>query len=213
MIESFWKLSLPEMSDVPPPDQNVNILGDVWSILVLANYSTDQDRSHCVSSVVLSVSDICGDLPPEVDGTECDLNTRKERSLLVTREKPWRCLQILLKPSESKRCSLRLLSMYLLPLTDLWRLCLVVWEKAWHGDVSRFSWRFPDKDNKGVYSLVCANVFPAFFDILISTRCFFLWENFFFQEFATNTGGIVDICDTLTSEFMFSWMCVRWVGW
>jgi hypothetical protein len=33
---------------------------------------------------------------------------------------------------------------------------------------------------------------------------FFLWGNFFFQEFATNTGGTVDVCDTLTSELMFS---------
>jgi hypothetical protein len=58
----------------------------------------------------LSASDICGDLPPEVDGTVCagdtilhnkrqqsdviqsDLNTRKERSLLVARERAWRCL-------------------------------------------------------------------------------------------------------------------------
>jgi hypothetical protein len=22
-----------------------------------------------------------------------------------------------------------------------------------------------------------------------------------------------DVCDTLTLEFMFNWMCVRWVGW
>jgi hypothetical protein len=53
---------------------------------------------------------MCGDLSPEVDGTVCagdtilhnkrqqsdvkqsDLNTRKERSLLVAREKAWRCL-------------------------------------------------------------------------------------------------------------------------
>ena len=41
---------------------------------------------------------------------QCDLNTRKERSLLVVLEKAWRCLQILLKPSESMNCSLRLLS-------------------------------------------------------------------------------------------------------
>jgi hypothetical protein len=35
----------------------------------------------------------------------------------------------------------------------------------------------------------------------------------FFSEFATNTGWIVDVSYTLTSELMFSWMCVRWVGW
>jgi hypothetical protein len=61
--------------------------------------------------------------------------------------------------------------------------------------------------------VVWANVFPAFFDMTISPRWFFFVGKFvFFQEFATNTGGIVDVYDTLTSEFMFIWMCVRWVG-
>ena len=96
------------------------------------------DHRHYISSLVLSASDICGDLPPEVDGTVCagdtilhnkrqqsdviqsDLNTRKERSLLVAREKAWRCLQILLKPSESMSCSLRLLSMHLLQQNRQW---------------------------------------------------------------------------------------------
>ena len=34
---------------VPPPDQDVNILGDVWSILVLANYSVSLDHRHLES--------------------------------------------------------------------------------------------------------------------------------------------------------------------
>ena len=38
-----WKSSL---SDVPPPDKDVNILGDVWSNLVLVNYSTARDGRH-----------------------------------------------------------------------------------------------------------------------------------------------------------------------
>jgi len=33
---------------------------------------------------------------------------------------------------------------------------------------------------------------------------FFLWGNCFFKEFATNTDGIVDVSDTITSELMFS---------
>jgi hypothetical protein len=45
-------------SDVPPPDQDVNILCDVWSILVLVNYSAALDHRHCISSLVLSASDI-----------------------------------------------------------------------------------------------------------------------------------------------------------
>ena len=36
------KSSLP---DVPPPEKDVNILGDLWSIL-LANYSAARDRRH-----------------------------------------------------------------------------------------------------------------------------------------------------------------------
>ncbi len=37
------------LSDVPPPDQDVNILGDVWSILVLVNYSVALDLRHLES--------------------------------------------------------------------------------------------------------------------------------------------------------------------
>ena len=33
----------------PPPDKDVKILGDVWSIFVLTNYSTARDRSHLQS--------------------------------------------------------------------------------------------------------------------------------------------------------------------
>jgi hypothetical protein len=56
-------------------------------------------------------------------------------------------------------------------------------EKAGHGDASRFSWRFPDKGSKGVSSLVCANVFPAFLDLPISPEViFFLGENLFFSR-------------------------------
>ncbi len=51
---------------------------------------------------------------------QCDLNTRKGRSLLVALEKAWRCLQILLKPSESMNCSLQLLSMNLLQQNRQW---------------------------------------------------------------------------------------------
>ena len=89
----------------------------------------------CISSLVLSASDVCGDLPP--DGTVCTGDTilhnkrqqsdvvqslsvrstrgRRERLTCCARESwTWRCLQILLKPSESMRCSLRLVSMHLL---------------------------------------------------------------------------------------------------
>ncbi len=38
-------------------------------------------------------------------------------------------------------------------------------------------------------------------------------ENVFFLRIATNTGWIVDVSYALTSELMFSWMFVRWVGW
>ena len=89
----------------------------------------------CISSLVFSASDVCGDLPP--DGTVCAGDTilhntrqqsdvvqslsvsstrgRRERLTCCARESwTWRCLQILLKPSESMSCSLRLVSMHLL---------------------------------------------------------------------------------------------------
>jgi hypothetical protein len=123
-------------------------LRDVWSILVLANYSAALDRRHCISILVLSASDICGDLPPEVDGTvwagDTILHIKRQQS------------------------------------DPLWRLHLVAREKDGHGDTSRFSWRFPDKGSQGVSSLVCANVFPTFFDLPISTKWFIFVENLFF---------------------------------
>jgi len=218
------------------------------------------DRRHCISSLVLSASDICGDLPPEVDSTVCAGDTimhnkrqqsdvlqsfsvtstrgRREAYLLCSRKhgdvsryswsrrSQWtvrcgycRCIFYNRTGSgrthrwnadtergeDSTNCRI------LVPLTDLWRLRLVAREKAGHGDDSRFSWRFPDKGSWGVCSLVWANVFPAFLDLPISPRWFFFVRKFvFFQEFATNTG---DVSYTLTSELMFSWMCVPWVGW
>jgi hypothetical protein len=61
------------LSDVPLPDQDVNILGDVWSILVLANYSA-----------VL-------DCPPHRSVTTAPCSARESWT--------WRWLQILLKIS------------------------------------------------------------------------------------------------------------------
>ena len=66
------------------------------------------------------------------------------------------------------------------------------------------TFRVPDEDNKGVWSLVCPKD-PCSRERLLGQGIFF--------SFPTNTGGIVDVCDTLTSELMFRWMCVRWVGW
>ena len=122
----------------------------------------------------------------------------------------------------------------LVPLTDLWRLCLVAREKTGHGDAPRYSWRVLDKDSKGVCSLVCANVFPSLFDLPILlwkviflaffSRIFFL-EFFFPKSFGFFSKMIfifknsrpylwnIDVNYTLTSELMFIWMCVRWVGW
>ena len=39
------------LSDVPPPDKDVNTLGDVSSILVLANYSAALDRTESFGTI------------------------------------------------------------------------------------------------------------------------------------------------------------------
>jgi hypothetical protein len=44
-------------------------------------------------------------------------------------------------------------------------------------------------------------------------RWFFVVEIFLFTNSRPIYRWIVDVRYTLTSEFMFSWMCVRWVGW
>jgi hypothetical protein len=90
------------LSDVPPPDQDVNILGDVWSILVLANYNSGLYWRHLEPVLNLQscfVSFRClrwfttwwYSLRRRYDPTqqtttirrrakfECELNTRKER--------------------------------------------------------------------------------------------------------------------------------------
>jgi len=80
----------------------------------------------CISILVFSTSDVCGDLPLEVDGTVCAGDTilhnkrqqsdviqslpvtstrrRREKLTCCVRESwTWRCLQILLQSSESMR--------------------------------------------------------------------------------------------------------------
>jgi hypothetical protein len=50
--------------------------------------------------------------------------------------------------------------------------------------LSKISWQ----SQQGRLLLVCANVFPVFFDLSISSRWFFFFEICFCKEFATNTG-------------------------
>ncbi len=50
---------------------------------------------------------------------------------------------------------------------------------------------------------------PSLFRFAHLTGDFFFGEFFFRDQYR----WIDDVCYTLTSEIMFSWMCVRWVGW
>jgi hypothetical protein len=59
------------LSDVPPPDQDVNIFGYVWSILVLVNYNVGLDHRHLESVLHLQ--------PCFVNFH----NTRKEREIYL----------------------------------------------------------------------------------------------------------------------------------
>ncbi len=85
-------------------------------------------RQSCISSLVLSVSDICGEMFVVCSGEtirrtndtirrdtklECDHNTRKERDsyFFHVRNWTWRFLQKVLKPVEVMICQLWLLSM------------------------------------------------------------------------------------------------------
>jgi hypothetical protein len=45
---------------------------------------------------------------------------------------------------------------------------------------------------------------PCLFRFAHLAQVIFFVGDFFSQEFATNTGGIFDVCDTLTSGLMFT---------
>jgi len=47
------------------------VMSDPSSFLPITALLWSLDRRHCISSLGLSASDICGDLPPEVDSTVC----------------------------------------------------------------------------------------------------------------------------------------------
>ncbi len=182
-----------------------------------------------VMSLVLSASDICGDLPPEVDSTVCAGDT-----IMHNKRQQSDVLQSFSVTSTRGRREAYLL------------------RTRKHQDVSRYSWN--RRSQWAVRYSYCRCIFynrtgsgrthrwntdtergeditngrilvplthlwrlrlPYLFRFAhLAQVLFFCGENlFFFKELATITGGIVDVWDTLTSDFMFSWMCVRWVGW
>jgi hypothetical protein len=118
----------------PAKLQDVNILGDVWSILVLANYNAALDRRHCISSLVLSTSDICGDLSPKVDGTVCTGDT-----ILHNKRQQWDVIQSFSVTSTRgrreawmSRSSERIMIYESSPLMfhTNWRVLIVTWKKS-----------------------------------------------------------------------------------
>ncbi len=185
----------------PTPDQDVNILGDVWTITVLANYSAALDHRH-LDPVLYFQSCFVSFLylwwfatwswrhglwrryDPAQQKTSHKVSVTIDTSFTTEQVVVGRIDEIHIL-SAVRAAPRRIL----VPLTDLWHLYLVVREKTGHGDDSRYSRRFPDKGRKGVCSLVWpTSSLP--FSICPSRKSVIFFFEKFYLFFQKNSGPI-----------------------